>query len=200
MRSGVFNDDRQLVRSLLRGDERAFRAFFDRYAPLLLGFVLRRSAFDRAGAEDVVQSALLRAVRGLAGFRGEASLYTWLCQVCRSELADQRRASARRPVTVSFDQDAAIAATVASRAAAASASPDDATDIEPGEYGERVSQVLAALPENHAVVLEMKYARELSVEEIAGCLRITTTAAQSLLARARTAFRERWLANAGEST
>jgi DNA-directed RNA polymerase specialized sigma24 family protein len=51
------------------------------------------------------------------------------------------------------------------------------------------------------LALEAKYGDGLSVEEIAALLGVTTTAAQSLLARAREAFRDRWRAtnrNSGE--
>jgi RNA polymerase sigma-70 factor (ECF subfamily) len=194
----VFDDDLKLARSLLQGNERGFRTFFDRYAPLLLGFVLRRSGLDRAAAEDVVQNTMIRAVRALPGYRGEASLFTWLCQVCRSELADQHRAATRRPATVSFDQDPAAAAVVAAAVTSPVASSSYPDVVDPGQYDDRVLEVLATLTAPHAGILEMKYASELPVSEIAARLRITPTAAQSLLARAREAFRERWLEGGGD--
>lgn len=185
----MHDDDLRLAKSLRQGDERSFRTFFDHYAPLLLGFVLRRSGLDRASAEDVVQSAMIRAVRALPGYRGEASLLTWLCQVCRSELADRHRASVRRPATVSYDQDEAAARAVAARAAHdAGIGPFD----REGDPSGRVLEVLAALPPHHARVLEMKYASELQVGEIASRLGTTATAVQSQLARAREAFRACW--------
>ena len=55
-------------------------------------------------------------------------------------------------------------------------------------------QVLAAMPEHYARALEAKYGDGLSVEDIARELGLTSTAAQSLLARARQTFRARWQA------
>jgi DNA-directed RNA polymerase specialized sigma24 family protein len=50
------------------------------------------------------------------------------------------------------------------------------------------------------LALEAKYGDGLSVEEIAAMLGVTTIAAQSLLARAREAFRDLWIANTKASS
>ena len=58
------------------------------------------------------------------------------------------------------------------------------------EVGRLVRVVLDRLPSNYGDALEWKYMEGSSVEEIGKRLGIGTIAAQSLLARARTAFRE----------
>ena len=80
------NDDRQLVDRMLAGDERAFAAFFDEYFPRVYRFALPRVNRDLDLAKDVVQATLIKAVRGLGGFRGDAALFTWMCQICRREI------------------------------------------------------------------------------------------------------------------
>ena len=186
----MFEDDKQLVQRLLAGDERGFGQFFDRYAHLLAAFVVRRTRLDRAAVEDVVQNAMIRTVRSLGQYRGEASLLTWMCQIARSELADRQRREQRRPKITSYDADAGLGAAVEQIAAADAIRPVVA--FGDGARGEAVRQTLAALPERQAQVLELKYGDDLSVEEIAVQLGMTVTAAQSLLARARSAFRDAW--------
>jgi RNA polymerase sigma-70 factor (ECF subfamily) len=186
----VFEDDKQLVRRLLAGDERGFEQFFGRYSQLLAAFVLRRTRLDRAAVEDVVQNAMIRAVRSLGQYRGEASLLTWMCQIARSELADQQRRDQRRPQLASYDADARLGVAVEQIAAAEAAGP--AAGFGEGVHSEAVWQTLAGLPERQARVLELKYGDDLSVEEIAVQMGMTVTAAQSLLARARSAFRDAW--------
>ena len=51
---------------------------------------------------------------------------------------------------------------------------------------------LNGLPERYARALEWKYGDGFSVQEIARMLGLTTIAAQSLLARAREAFKQGW--------
>jgi RNA polymerase sigma-70 factor (ECF subfamily) len=186
----VFEDDKQLVRRLLAGDERGFGQFFDRYSHRLAAFVVRRTRLDRAAVEDVVQNAMIRAVRSLGQYRGEASLLTWMCQIARSELADRQRREQRRPQVISYDADAGLGAAVDQIAVADAIGP--VAGFDDGARGEAVWQTLAALPDRQARVLELKYGDDLSVEEIAVQLGVTVTAAQSLLARARNAFREAW--------
>src|SRR5215213_7028652 len=87
-----------------RGDQRAFDQFFDAYAARLGAFAARRTALDAASLEDVVQATLINAVRGLAGFRGGSALFTWLCQICRNQLADVRRKADRQPKMRSLEE------------------------------------------------------------------------------------------------
>ena len=86
--------DQELVGRLLRGERAAFDEFFNEYYPKLYRFVKRRMPPDAAGCEDVAQATLCRALESLHGYRGEAALMTWLCTICRRELA---RALARKP-------------------------------------------------------------------------------------------------------
>src|SRR5947208_15441051 len=77
------DSDRFLVARMLRGDDGAFSQFFEASFPALFRFTLPRVGGDEDAAEDVVQVALCRAVRKLSTWRGEASLLTWLCMICR---------------------------------------------------------------------------------------------------------------------
>jgi RNA polymerase sigma-70 factor (ECF subfamily) len=69
---------------MLDGDERAFDEFFDIYFDRVFRFALRRTC-DEDAAEEVAQATLVRAMGKLGTWRGEASLFTWLCAICRRE-------------------------------------------------------------------------------------------------------------------
>jgi RNA polymerase sigma-70 factor (ECF subfamily) len=58
--------------------------------------------------------------------------------------------------------------------------------------GAAALQVLERLPQRYASALEWKYGDDMTVEEIARQLDLSVAATQSLLARARDAFRELW--------
>jgi RNA polymerase sigma-70 factor (ECF subfamily) len=144
---------------------------------------------DAASVEDVVQNTLVKAVRNLGSYRGEAALFTWLTEICRHELADVHRKAARRPVHDSLDE-----LNSASRHAQlrVPAQHEPIAQIDTEMRGTAVVRALQALPERYALALEAKYRDGFSVDEVARLLGLTSTAAQSLLARARDAFRERW--------
>ena len=180
------------------GEQRAFEEFFHSNVPRLVAFTARRSGLDAASVEDVVQNALLKAMRSLGSYRGEASLFTWLTQICRHELADAARKAARRPAHVSLEEPEQL-----ERLSQQLRLPPDrepAAEVEGELDRAAVITTLNALPERYALALEAKYGDGLSVEEIAVVLGVTTIAAQSLLARAREAFRDRWLADTRKST
>jgi RNA polymerase sigma-70 factor (ECF subfamily) len=179
-----------LVERMRAGDQRAFDEFFDVSARRLAAFIARRSALDSASLEDIVQCTLIKAVRKLDSYRGEAALFTWISEICRHELADVRRKAARRPAHVSLDETATTQDVVAQLCAPEHREPE--AELEAATQRVAVMQILNSLPEHYARALEAKYGDGLSVEDIARQLELTVIGAQSLLARARKAFRERW--------
>ena len=96
-------DEQQLLTRMQAGDQRSFGQFFDAYASRLAAFAARRSPLDASALEDVVQQTLINAMRNLSQFRGDATVFTWLCQICRNLLADARRKAARQPEVASLD-------------------------------------------------------------------------------------------------
>ena len=135
-------------------------------------------------AEEVVQLALCRAVRKLATYRGEASLLTWLCTICRREIATYFEGRKRVPPMMELTEDIPEV-----RAALDSLSEPESA-MRRKETARIVQVVLDRLPSRYGDALEWKYIEGLSVAEIAERLGVATKAAESLLARARVAFRD----------
>ena len=97
--------DLALARRLLAGEEPAFDEFFADYFPRLYRFACARLGGDEVGAEDVVQATLIKAIDRLGTYRGEAALFTWLCTLCRREIADWfERVGRAREVSLSDDR------------------------------------------------------------------------------------------------
>ena len=181
--------ERVLVEKLLARDERAFAEFFDTYAPRLFRFAMRRAG-DEDLAEEITQTTLIAAVGKLKTWRGEASLFTWLCTIARRQLADHWRRTARRPELHPLDpldNDPDVRAALESLSSGGDR--PDAT-LEGRRLAERVQLTLDYLPDRYGDVLEWKYLQGLSVNEIARRLASTPKAVESTLTRARQAFRE----------
>jgi RNA polymerase sigma-70 factor (ECF subfamily) len=182
-------DESELIRRMLAGDERAFDAFFESHFPRLYRFALPRLNGDVEATREVVQATLGKAMRKLADFRGEAALFTWLCQICRREVVDRLRSERRHSDRIVLIDDRPEL-----RAAIESLEAPDEYDLVKSygraEVGRLVQTVLDRLPARYGDALEWKYVEGRSVEEIGERLGIGHTAAQSLLARARVSFRE----------
>jgi len=180
--------DSQLIRRMLAGDERAFETFFNGYFPRIYRFALPRLNGDADATRAIVQSTLEKAIRRLETFRGESGLFTWVCQICRNEIVDHIRAERRMRHVVLIDDQPELRAAVESLEA-----PDEFDVVKSygrAESARLVRVVLDRLPSGYGDALEWKYIEGESVETIGERLGIGTTAAQSLLARARRAFRE----------
>ncbi|MEJ1966869.1 MAG: sigma-70 family RNA polymerase sigma factor [Gammaproteobacteria bacterium] len=186
----MYEADRALIKRMLAGDDRAFQAFFAANARRLAAFATRRSALAPAAVEDIVQNTLIKAIRSLRSFRGESALFTWLCEICRHELANLQRKAQSRLEHVSIEQtEGAGEALLELRGRDES---DPVQELELREHRSAVARTLNDLPSVTRGALEWKYGDGFSVEEIARMLGLTTIAAQSLLARARIAFRDSW--------
>lgn len=183
------NSDRQLVDRLLRGDARAFDQFFNEYYPKLFRFVKRRVPGDAAMAEDVAQATICRALESLRTWRGEAALMTWLCTLCRRELSARwRDARPYAAAPVLAEDDPEVRAALESLLATENCDPLLLAGQE--ELRASICAALDYLPAPYADILEWKYARDMSVAEIAQRLGRSAKATESLLTRAREAFRE----------
>lgn len=181
-------DDKQLIRRLLAGDEQAFEAFFNAYFARVYRFALPRLNGDTEAAQEVVLSALTKAMRRLSDFRGDSALFTWICQICRNEVVDHIRARRRSRHVVLIDDQPELRQAI--EAIEAPEEYDLVKNYGRSETGRLVRVVLDRLPTAYGDALEWKYIEGESVEVIGERLGIGTTAAQSLLARARIAFRE----------
>ena len=180
--------DRQLVKAILAGDERALRTFVDNYFPRLYRYARHRLRIE-ADVDDVVQIVLSQAARRLETYRGEASLLTWLIQICRHEISRQLRKTGRdAEVMQPFLNDDLLNSVVEAVSADTSLDPDSQT--QRSELISLVQFALDQLPEHYAKALEMKYLEGFNSAEIAMHFSTSDEAMQSTLARARRAFRE----------
>ncbi len=175
-----------LVDRLLAGDEAAFEEFANDYFPRLLRFALGRLGGDYDLAREIVQSTVSKAVVRLETYRGDASLSTWLCACCRNEIAQHFRAQSRTPPMVELEDTL-----LASEPEMENGSPKGPeADLIRHEETERVHQTIDELAPRYGKALEWKYIDGLSVKEIARRLGTGPKAAESILTRARQAFRQ----------
>jgi len=168
--------ERGLRDAVAAGDDAAWRAWYEaEYAPLE-AYVLWRCGSLRDLADDVLQDTWLTAVRRIRRFDPAAgSFHGWLCgiagNVIRNHQRSRRRRSARQePLNGELGRV-------------------DAGAID-RERSERIAAALAQLPERYETVLRMKYLERRTVAEIANECGETEKAIESLLSRARSAFRE----------
>ena len=97
-KTSVMIDTPELVRRARDGDRHALETLVARYDRYVLGVALLTLG-DRAEAQDAAQEALIKALRGLKGFKGQSAFRTWLYRVTVNTCRDFQRRRARRRET-----------------------------------------------------------------------------------------------------
>ncbi len=191
-RSGPQEEERQLVDRMRAGDESAFEVFAGHYIPGLYRFAGRRLDHDRELTRDIVQTTVCHVIENLDSYRGEAPLFTWLCACCRNEIAMHFRRLGRRPREVELEDAASNFGVNTGRTigfpVSESAGPEER--LLRVEEAELVHVTLDRLPPSYAKAVQWRYLEGLAVPEIARRLASSYKATESLLSRARKAFRE----------
>jgi RNA polymerase sigma-70 factor, ECF subfamily len=165
-------DEQTLLVRAQAGDRAAFAVLVRAHQHSVYTLALRLTE-DRELAADVAQETLIRAWRGLPGFRGEASLSTWLYRITANTAATHRR-RVRRHLPLEYLDE--------------TPSPPGLHDPEAaGEQGElriRLNAALRALTPPLRRVVVLKHIYGWSHGEIAESLGISVTAAKVRLHRA----------------
>ena len=179
--------DFEFARRLLAGDEPAFETFFAEYFPRVYRFARVRLGGDDDAAEEVAQTTLIKAISKLQTYRGEAALFTWICAFCRREISGwlERNGQSARRLT---DESPAMRTVL--DAVAALSLDDPELDYRRRELSSLVHVTLDHLPGKYADALVWKYLDDTPVDEIGRRLGLGYKAAESLLTRARQAFRD----------
>jgi RNA polymerase sigma-70 factor (ECF subfamily) len=161
--------DVELATKAASGDQLAFVEILRRYDS-----DLRRLAFrmlgDRDEMDDVLQEAYLKAFASIRGFRGAASLRTWLYRIVYNTGLDQLRRRRRQPEKRYVN--------------AVTRDPSEQTDLRLS-----LAEALAALPPEERAVVLLVDAEGLSYEEAAEVVGVAVGTIASRLSRARAALR-----------
>ncbi|MEO8668798.1 MAG: RNA polymerase sigma factor [Bauldia sp.] len=180
--------DSDLVAMARLGERAAVAAIIQRHNRRLYR-VARGVLRDDAEAEDVVQETYVRAFSGLAGYRGESGLSTWLTRIALNEALDRLRR--RRPSVGLAAIDAADNRredkVVRLHPAMVDANPEKEAALT--EIRGLVEHAVDALPEAFRLVFVMRDIEEMTVEETAAQLGIRAETVKTRLHRARRILR-----------
>ena len=158
------------MRALIKGDERTWNTFHQRYAHRLRAYLKSRWQGPEHHLDDLLQETLLRAVRYLKPHPTEEAFWSWLAVLARSAIADHGRKQSRfHRLLQRFHLEPKI------------------TSI-PSE--EHLTKALAKLDETSQQLLRWKYHEGHSVCEIANNLSLSEKAVEGRLTRARHKLRK----------
>ncbi len=198
MRTPGISEDRALVERLQAGDPGAVDELALRYGTVIFQLALRHVK-NREDAEEVVQDVLLKAVRTIGAFRGDAALSSWLYRITfNTAMSRLRTLKFTRPaeipehaLTTSDGQSPLRGLEPADR----SALPDEG--YLRSQMRLTLWQALSSLPPIYRRPVLLRDVRGLTTEEASAALDIKAQTLKSRLHRGRVALRER-LAHFGD--
>jgi RNA polymerase sigma-70 factor (ECF subfamily) len=164
-------DDRRLIADHLAGDRDAFTILVRRHRDRLWAVALRTTG-DPDEAADALQDALISALRGAAGYRGEAAVTTWLHRVVINACLDRLRRRQARPWVPLDGREFA------------GRQDDHAATVARVD----ILAALARLPEHQRVAMILVDLEDLPLAEVAAILEVPEGTVKSRCSRARTAM------------
>jgi RNA polymerase sigma-70 factor (ECF subfamily) len=165
-------EERSLMERLARREPGAWEVFYDSHAERLWVWVGRLMGGSAADVGDVIQETFLEAARKAGDFdarRGRGRM--WLWGIARRQVALHFRKRRHERVRKGAGQEGPAEAAMR------------------GEQAAAVRAALASLPDDYAFVLAAKYFEGMTTAGLGAAMGISEAAAESQLARARSAFR-----------
>jgi RNA polymerase sigma-70 factor (ECF subfamily) len=192
-------DDASLLALLRQGQVQAYALLMRRYNRLLFR-AARGIVPDDAEAQDAVQETWLRAFTALHGFRGDASLATWLVRIVINQALQQQRKLGR---LVLWDADAPTEDSEMPSTPAGTSHADLQESAEAAaarqQLRRRLQDAIDVLPPIYRCVFILRAVEDLSVEETADALQVSEDVVKTRYLRARALLRGQLGAEPGQS-
>ena len=184
--------ERELIARVRTGDDGAVSDLAATYGPRIhqLAFRYMKNWED---AEEVAQDVLLKVVRKIDAFRGDAALSSWIYRITfNTAMSRLRSARFSRPNEVSeadLPQNEATGRARALDKADWSSMADD--EGLRGQMRQSLVEALRTLPVVYRIPVLLRDIHGLSTEEASAVLRVKTQTLKSRLHRGRLILRER---------
>ena len=178
--------DVTLVRRFNAGDASAFDEIISCYRAKMFAVAFARLR-SHSDAEEIAQDTFIRAHRGLATFRGDSSLSTWLHRITVNLASNRywhlfRR---RRHLTQSLDQPLTQESGATFADVVASEAPGPARESTMREFSRLIAACMAKLSPPQREILTQRNMLNSTYDDIASSLGINVGTVKSRIARAR---------------
>lgn len=181
------NEDADLVRRCLSGDQRACRDLVRRYERPVYS-VLMRVVRRSEDAEDLVQETFVKVFRALERYDPERSFAAWIFTIASRLAIDHLRR--RRVQTVSLNvTDAGSGEERTMDVEDTGLKPDEVTSHAEEEV--QANELIDSLPEHYRIVVLLRHQQDLSYEEISEALNLPLGTVKARIHRARALLKDR---------
>ena len=183
--------ERLLIRRLQQRDEVAFSEVVRLYQHKVYN-LLYRMIGSHEEAEDLAQEVFVTVFKSIDSFRGESKFSTWLYRVAANHCKNRIKYLSRRSRTSGDGLDGVPEHSMEDAGSAPLQSHIDAPDqiLEGLQLEKLLAQAIAALDEEHRLLIVLRDVEELSYQEIGEITSLNEGTVKSRLHRARMAIKE----------
>jgi len=175
-------DDRELIRQVVRRDQRAFLALYERYSSRIFTLILHMVS-DRMLAEEILQETLLRVWSRAEQYVPErGSPLIWMLAIARYTVLERLRFESHRPILSDGNEPTPLLENL----------PEPESTSEEARW-RSLHLVIQSLPEEQRTVIEMAYYQGLSQSEIAEMLDLPLGTVKTRLRAGMLRLRQQWL-------
>lgn len=160
------------------GEINSLKDLFEQYSTSVFSYLLRLSG-DRALAQDLTSETFYRAVLSIDGFRGDASVKTWLLRIARNLFLRRAKHEQRKTSLESMQEEGAKFS---------APQPGPEAEVIRQESVQDIQQALLALSENDRTILLLSSQENMAYREIAHVLDVSVSAVKVRIHRARQRF------------
>jgi len=187
--AGQVPDDRDLLEQCRQGDMTAFSLLVEKYQDRLFNATYRLCG-NYQDACELTQETFLRALRGIAGFRGEAKFYTWLFRIAVNLTRSHRRRAGRRRWRSLDQHDGTLELASQASRLCGNDCPDPAELAEQAERNSKVTAALDRLAQQHRSVVVLRDVEGLNYQQIARIVGVPVGTVKSRVHRGRLSLRK----------
>ncbi|HZO87996.1 MAG TPA: sigma-70 family RNA polymerase sigma factor [Chthonomonadaceae bacterium] len=161
------------MRRIQAGDRQAFEELLDAYETRVYRLALRFTG-NVLDAEDLTQDVFLAVYKGLANFRGDSALGTWIYRIAMNHCLEYRRK--RRLDCVPYDAQLTLAS--------GDWREDPVQSADRQELSSRVEQAINCLSPLHRDVVVLHELQGMTYQEVAATLNVPVGTVKSRLSNA----------------
>ncbi len=170
--------DQQLVEKVLGGDSVAFEHLFNRYRDSIYQLYLQRTGGNVDDTNDLLQEAFVKAYLNLHRYKPDYTFGQWIYTIARNTFIDYVRR--KREDLVPLDKT-----TDSSGALSAYNTPSPEDRLINDQTRDRLEAFILRMPPRYRKLIELRFFREFSYEEIAAELGLPMGTVKTQIHRAR---------------
>ncbi|MES2695193.1 MAG: RNA polymerase sigma factor [Verrucomicrobiota bacterium] len=168
-------DSELIARAVVDHDRSAFGALVERHQSSVRHFLRHLTRGDTALADDLAQETFLQAFRGLASFRGDATVSTWLLGIAHNHWRNARRQRDRGHLPIDHE---------------AVSEPSEPAGSRQSDLQHDLAGALRHLERDEQLAIHLNYQQGLSHSEISALLDWPVGTVKTHLARGKEKLRQ----------